>query len=300
MPLQPALFGIASLMAALLLSHPASAVAPTCPDFPVSALRLFSMHPSIDEVSVTRAEMNRLAVKIGVSATERALHPLMLMTANIDAHVTVQNRAIQVTGGIAPAYCDAPTMVAIAFGVVGRNAFLLREATDDPCVRHALLDHYAEHSRALDKQVELFIREQRRNVGLRLEKLKQTAAPDPTSANKEFEVRLWPVLKDMIQQFKDQMRGSGQKSRNEIDSVEKLDQLRSACRGEIRDMEQSLTAPERTTVWVPLRMLLHRVRSQLSKKPTWQIVGGGRELVVAGDGWRDPEHRDQFTATTRG
>ena len=205
------------------------------------------MHPSVDEVSVTRAELDRLAVKIGVSAAERALHPLMLMTANIDAHVTVQNRAIQVTGGTAPAYCDAPTMVAIAFGVVGRNAFLLREAADDRCVRHTLLDHYAEHSRALDKQVELFIREQRWNIGVRLEKLKQTAAPDPVSANKEFEVGLWPVLKDMIQQFKDQMRDSRQKSRNEIDSAEKLDKLRSACGGKIRKIERSLTAPERTT-----------------------------------------------------
>jgi len=193
----------------------------------------------IDEYSITLSEMDRIANQIGMSATERAVHPLMLMTAEIDAHVAVQNRIIEVGNGKGLAYCDAPTSVAVAFGVVKRNVFLLREAAAEPCVRHTLLDHSAEHSRALDGEVELFIRQQRESTGMRLRELKQTAASDWVSANSAFEADLWSIVKDMVKQFKNQMKRS-RPNRQEIDSVEELNKLRSACEGKVHEMEEKL------------------------------------------------------------
>lgn len=115
----------------------------------------------------------------------------MLMTAGIDAHVSVQNRTLEIGSGDGLVFCDAPTSVAVAFGVVGRKVFLLRDAAAESCVRHALSDHYAAHSSAVDDEVQLFIRQQREEIGTRLRELKQTAAPDPVSANSAFETSLW-------------------------------------------------------------------------------------------------------------
>ncbi len=242
MPLRPTLLSIASLMT-LLLSYSACAD-PTCPDLPSSTLRLFSMHPKIDEYVVTLSEMDRIAAEIGMSAKERALHPLMLMTAEIDAHVAVQNRTIEVGSGDGLAYCDAPTSVAVAFGVVGRKVFLLQDAAAEPCVRHALLDHYAEHSSAFDGEVQVFIRQRREEIGRRLRELKQTAAPDPVPANSAFEADLWSIVRDMIAQFKTQMKNSQQRAGDKIDSVKQISKLRNACGGKVHEMEQKFTTPK--------------------------------------------------------
>ena len=242
MPLRPTLLSIASLMT-LFLSYSACAALP-CPDLPISTLRLFSMHPKIDEYLVTLSEMDRIAAEIGVSATERAVHPLMLMTAEIDAHVAVQNRTVEVGNGDGLAFCDVPTSVAVAFGVVGRKVFLLRDAAAEPCVRHALLDHYAAHGSAFDGEVQLFIRQRREEIGTRLRELKQTASPDPVSANSAFEAALWSIVKDMIAQFKTQMKNSRQRTSEKIDSMERLNKLRKACGGKVREMEKKLPIPE--------------------------------------------------------
>ena len=240
MPLRPTLLSIASLMT-FLVSYSACAALP-CPDVPASTLRLFSMYPKLDEYVTTLGEMDRIAAEIGVTAKERAVHPLMLMTAEIDAHVAVQNRTIEVGNGDGLAYCDAPTSVEVAFGVVGRKVYLLRDAAAEPCVRQALLDHYATHSSAFDAEVQLFIRQQREEIGTRLRELKQTAAPDPVSANSAFEAGLWSIVRDMIAQFKTQMKGSGHKDGQEIDK-----KLRNACGGKVYEMEQKLTPLKATT-----------------------------------------------------
>jgi hypothetical protein len=192
----------------------------------------------VGEYSVTVSEMDRIAGRIGVSATERAVHPLMLMAADIDAHVTVQNQTIKVNNGNGLAYCDAPTSVEVAFGVVGRKVFLLREAAADPCVRRALLDHYGEHSRALDTDVAHFITQHRDKIGARLHELKQTAASDPASANKAFEVNLWPIVQHLIGEFKKQIKSSRERTISQIDSIKHLKRLRNECGGKINEMEQ--------------------------------------------------------------
>ena len=190
----------------------------------------------IDEYSITLSEMDRIANQIGVSATERAVHPLMLMTADIDAHVAMQNRIIEVGNGDGLAYCDAPPSVVVSFGVVGRKVFLLRE----PCVRHALLDHYAEHSRALDSEVDLFIRQQRENIGIRLGELKQTAAPDQVSAIRAFTAGLWSILRDVLTKFKQNMADARPEVSQKIDSNEQMGKLQIACDGNLRELEQKI------------------------------------------------------------
>jgi hypothetical protein len=247
MPFRPTLLIIATLIAVLLISCSAS-VALTCQDFPISKLRLLSTQPrGTDEYLITRGEMDRIAAEIGVSATERAVHPLMLMTAEIDTHIAVQNRIIEIGNGKGPAYCDAPTSVAVAFGVVKRNVFLLREAAAEPCVRHALLEHYAEHSRALDREVELFIHQRREDLGMRLRELKQTAATDRVSANRAFEAGLWSRLREFLKEFKQERVRARPKIDQEIDSVERLNKLRDACAGRVHEMEQKLPFLKATT-----------------------------------------------------
>ncbi len=235
----------------MLLPSCCVSAAPPCPDLPPSTLRLFSAQPMLDEYSIILGEMDRVASQIGMSATERAVHPLMLMTAEIDAHVAVQNRIIEVGNGKGLAYCDAPTSVVVAFGVVKRTVFLLREAAAEPCVRHTLLDHSAEHSRALDGEVELFIRQQRERTSVRLRELRQTAAPDWVSANSAFEAGLWPIVKDVVKQFKSQMKHSRNKNRQDMDSVEELNKLWDACGGKVHEMEEKLRPVLKATTSPP-------------------------------------------------
>ena len=234
----------AGIVAILLTFAPAFATT-TCGNLPVSKFRLLTEQASgIDEYPVNRDEMDRIAVRLGVTNKERQVHPLMLMAAELDAHVAVQHRAVEVDTSDGPAFCDAPTSVVVAFGAVRRKVYLLQKAAADPCVRRALLAHYSEHSRALDREVQLFIHNQSGVVGMRVQMLKQRAALDILSANKAVEAGVWSIVKNMVTDFKHEMIQARQTMSEEIDSPERLDELRDACSGKIRKMENDMIPPE--------------------------------------------------------
>jgi hypothetical protein len=237
------LLKIASIAAILFFPLAARATS-TCPQFPASTLRLFSAQPITGEYAITHSEMDRIANRLGVSQTERAIHPLMLMTAEIDAHIAIQNRTVEFHNGNGLAYCDTPTSVVVTFGVVERKVFFLQEAASDPCVHRALLDHYAEHRRALDDETEPFIRQYRDNIGTRIQELNETASPDPVVANGELERGLWSIIRDVIDQFKIEIKNPQQIAGQQIDSAAQINRLRNACGGKLHQMERELAAPE--------------------------------------------------------
>jgi hypothetical protein len=234
---QPLLLIARLLLMVLVPVRPAfSALA--CRNLPESTLRLHSAQPiETEEQSATLSEMDRIALEIGVSAAAQAAHPLMLIINELGTQVSVRHRTIGTRGDGELAYCDAPKSVEFALGLVGREVFLEEHAAADPCVRNVLLEHDAEHHRALRKAIEVFVERRREELLARLQELKRTPAPDRASAINTLESGLKSFIVTMVKEFKDDM----ERSREDVDTPRRLQELRNACGGKVRELEQQLT-----------------------------------------------------------
>lgn len=227
---------LSTFVAASVAAWPTSA-APVCRDLPATELRIFyAQPPKSPELSMTKAEMDRLADADKISAEARAAHPLMLIVAELGAKVHVEHRTIAVRYDGATAYCDAPTSVDLGLGTFGRKVVLWREAAADSCVKQALLRHYEEHSRALDNKTEDFVHQRYQEFALGLRDLKYKPYPDRQTAVRGFETGLRAFLRTMINRFDAEI----DRSRRDIDTAERLEALRNACGARIREMEHQL------------------------------------------------------------
>lgn len=243
MSLRPILLGIAVLIMALSISRCASA-GPSCGNLSASKLRVIPERASgIEEYVVSRNQMDRLAIKLGISKAERQVHPLMLMAVDIDAHVAVQHEPTEVRNDNRPIYCETPISVVVAFGVVKRRVYLLRQAATDHCIKHALLDHYAQHSQALDREVALFVQKKRKEIDTQLRELKQRTTADQAPAQQTFKAGLWSIIRNVVEEFKQDMSNERPRISREVDSTKRLNELRNACGGGVREMEQILYNP---------------------------------------------------------
>ena len=237
--MQPLLL-IAPLLLMVLLPVGPAFSALACRDLPGSKLRLHSAQPiKTEEQSATRSEIDRIGLENGVSSAAQAAHPLMLLANELGTEVSVLHRTIEARNGGELAYCDAPKSVEFRLGIVGRKVFLEEHAAADPCVRRALLEHEAEHRRALDKSVITFLQKRREELVERRRELKQTPAPDRTSAINALEAGLKSFFVTMVREFKNDM----ERSREGVDTPRRLQKLRNACGGKVRELEQQLTAP---------------------------------------------------------
>jgi hypothetical protein len=218
----------------------AGAATPACRNLPGSKLRLYSTEPTtIEEHPVTPSELDRIAHEIGVSTAARTAHPLMLIIAEFDAQIAMLPRVVEARSDGGTVYCNAPSAVAIGLGVVRPRVFLIEAAAAEPCIRSALLDHAAEHSRALENAAKIFFQQQRETFAARLRELKQAPAPDQESAITAFKLGLKSFLAGMVKQFASEM----ERLPDEVDTPERLEALRDACGGKVREMEEELTEP---------------------------------------------------------
>jgi hypothetical protein len=180
--------------------------------------------------------MDRVAAAGKVSAEARAAHPLMLIIAELGVQVRVKHRTVAVRNNVGTVYCDAPISVDLGVGTFGRKLILLREAAADSCVRQALRHHYEEHSRALDEKAEEFVHHRYQELAARLHELKETPHPNRKAAIRAFEAGLrsfLPTTIDMLEAEIDHLRGA-------LDTPQRLEELRNACGGRIREMEHDL------------------------------------------------------------
>jgi hypothetical protein len=234
---QPLLL-IMPLLLIILLPVGSAFAAPTCGDLPSSKLLLHSAQPiETEERSATRSEIDRIGLEIGVSSAAQAAHPLMLLANELGTEVSVLHRTIEARNGGELAYCDAPKSVEFRLGIVGRKVFLEEHAAADPCVRNVLLEHEAEHNRALRKAIEVFVERRSEELLARLQELKQTPAPDRASAINALEAGLKSFFVTMVREFKNDM----ERSREGVDTPRRLQKLRNACGGKVRELEQQLT-----------------------------------------------------------
>jgi hypothetical protein len=224
------------LLFVLLIAGSASA-APACRNLPASKLRLYSAPPAAtEEFNATYGEIDRIARDLDVPAAERSVHPLMLITAEVETQVAIVPQIFEVRSGGELAYCNATAFVLVGFAVVGSKVFVIDTAAAVPCVRSALLDHAAEHGRALTSEIEAYIRRSRERFQARLRELKQTPAPDRASALNAFNSGLAAFLFDMVKRFK----GETEHLRESLDTPSRLQELRDSCRGMVGQMEQQV------------------------------------------------------------
>jgi hypothetical protein len=229
----------AALLFLLLLADSATA-ATACRNLPASTLRLYAVWPAApEEGSASYDEINRIARDLDLPAARRAIHPLMLITIQVDTHVAITPRILELRSDGEMLYCNAPTVVAVGFGVIRRRIILVDTAAAAPCVRGTLLAHAAEHSRALNSEVETFLRQIRDEFRARVKELKQTPAPDPASAVKAFNSGLATFLFNLVVRFKAQT----EPMQDALDTPSRLEELRNACGGKVRQMEQELISP---------------------------------------------------------
>jgi hypothetical protein len=227
-----------ALLFLLLLGDFATA-ATACRNVPASTLRLYTVWPAAtEEVSASYDEIDRIARDLDLPAARRAIHPLMLITIQVDTHVAITPRILELHGDGGMLYCNAPTVVAVGFGVIRQRIVLVDTAAAVPCVRGALLAHAAEHSRALNSEVETYVRQIREEFRARVKELKQTPAPDPPSAVKAFSSGLATFLFNLVVRFKAQAKPM----QDALDTPSRLEELRNACGGKVRQMEQELNS----------------------------------------------------------
>ena len=206
-----------------------SASAQECTDLPKSGLKVYRL--AVDQVTdhaVTRAEIESMVTAL---AGTPSTHPLMAIVDAIDTRVAVEHRIVERPQG----YCDAPEAVLLGLGVTRRKVFILREAAADPCVKAALLEHEAEHDRALGSAIHDFIQQHRPEFAQRLEQLKRQTARDRQAAASAFEAGLQMFLATMMKKFKEEKIGDIKLS---VDSVSRLAALSNACDGRLGELEK--------------------------------------------------------------
>jgi hypothetical protein len=226
-----------ALVFVLLFAGSASA-ATACRNLPASTLRLYSVQPAAtEEVSASYDEIDRIARDLDLPAARLGAHPLMLITMQVDTQVAITPRILELHSDGELLYCNAPTMVSVGFGIISRRIFLVDTAAAVPCVRSTLLAHAAEHSRALKTGLETYIRQIREEFRARVKALKQTPAPDPTSAVDAFNSGLAIFLFDLVTRFRAETRHL----QEAVDTPARLEAPRNSCGGKVRQMEHEVT-----------------------------------------------------------
>jgi len=222
-----ALFAVALLGIGGLFPQRASAE--ECTDLPKSSLKVYLL--AVDQVTdhaATRAEIESMVTAL---AGTPSTHPLMAIIDAIDTRVAVEHRIVERPQG----YCDAPESVLVGIGVTRRKVFILQEAAVDACVKAALLEHEAEHDRALGSAIHDFIQQHRPKFVQRLEELKRQSVRHHQTAARAFEAGLQMFLATMMKELKEEKIAEAKQS---VDSVSRLTALSSACDGRLGELEK--------------------------------------------------------------
>lgn len=233
---------VATLLFIVACANPVAAASPCHGSAESSSVRLIAVHPTAtEELSATREEMDHIAALIGATAASREVHPLMLIAAQAGTHVDVTHNVIKGAGaGGAPYFCDIPTSTAVFMGVFKRQAILYKKAAANPCVRRALIDHFDQHSKMLDRTIEVFIDKHRDELSRNVKALAEKPAPDEPSATGAFETGLAALVGPLYRKLERDVAHS----RLEAETPAALAQLRNACNGELQRLELDFTAPD--------------------------------------------------------
>ena len=234
------------VMAAFALLPVGALAADVCDDAARAApVRLVAEHPtSSDEQGVTRDDMGHIADQLGASSAIREAHPLMLSIAEVGTQVEIDHRTISANDpnpNHQGYVCDVPTSVVVIVGAFKGRIILNREAAAVSCVRDVLLEHHAQHRRALDAQIEVFVAEHSDSIARNIRELMRERAPDQEAATQAFERGVALLVGALYREFEFAV----ERSRQEADSPVALAQLRNACDGQLRQLEQKVTAPGR-------------------------------------------------------
>ena len=231
---------ISFIVSKLLLTSIAALATPYCGELPDSELRFYIAEPtSPKEYTVSPAELDVIAKKFSASSVDRTAHPLMLMLGTLAVDIAVNHHTVAVQKNGSTAYCDAPTAVSVRVGTIDRRVFLLRDAAADSCVRRTLLQHYDEHSRALDDELRAFVENHRSDVASRLRGLKQVLHHERTAATKAFERGAGSLVVELFKRVESEIH----RTKAQIDTPERLEALRNACDGKVRQIEQEIATP---------------------------------------------------------
>ena len=231
---------LAAIVTALALANTAAAT-PSCADVSDAlTVGLVAAHPTTtEELTATREEMDAIAVQIGATSEMRNAHPLLLIVAQAGTHVEIAHRVIERQDAQGVAYvCDVPRSVDVIIGAFKRRVILHREAAADGCIRQALLDHMAQHSRVLDAHIDLFVDEHRDELAREIQALTHRAAADEATATHAFETGVAALVGSLYRQFEAEV----EQSRLEADTPQALEQLGQACGERLRRLERKTRA----------------------------------------------------------
>lgn len=144
-----------------------AAAASSCEDLAQrSTVNLIARHSAdFDQQTATYDEMDRLAVQLGIPATTREAHPLMLIIAQAGTDVEMAHQTIESHSAVGNAsFCDAPPSVLVTIGAFKSRIILHRSAAADSCIRQALLKHLLQHKHVLDKTIDSFVEAHRNGL----------------------------------------------------------------------------------------------------------------------------------------
>ncbi len=114
---------------------------------------------------------------------------------------------------------------------------MTRQAAADGCLRAALLRHEADHYRILDNAIDSYFRQRRDQINRGFAAATEKLAPTREGAAQMFEADLTAFLRRMVREFeKQELSGI----RRGADTAANLAALRSACGGEVNELEKHL------------------------------------------------------------
>ena len=220
-----------------LALHMVSSVLPASPTFassvcsalPSSSLRLYDIKTvAVEEVLVPAAALDAAAIP-----DERLVsrHTMMLTSVDLAALSQITHRIIPQSDGT---FCDAPSLVSLGFGISRRVAYLARDAAADACVRAAMLDHEAAHTKLLEETIDRFIDRQGDSLQRGMLALKQMPAPTASLAQVRWEAGVQFLTTDARRQLRDELRAAIARA----DDALSLAALEDSCDGKLRLLQE--------------------------------------------------------------
>jgi len=216
------------LMVPGVLSARLALAAPACSELPPSTLRLYDIKAAtVEEVLVSAATLSAASSPDGRLISR---HTMMLTGGDLAVLSQITHRVIPQADG---SFCDTPSLVNLGFGLSHRIAYLARDAAADACVRAAMLDHEAIHTRLLEETVDRFIDRQREPLQQGMLALKQTPAPTAQLARARWEEGLQALTVAAGRQLGDELRTAIARA----DDALSLAALEDSCGGKLRRLQ---------------------------------------------------------------
>lgn len=197
-------------------------------------------YDGLQEVPVPTNDLDRLAIHNNVDAEMRNAHPLILIVPSLAFQIFVDDQVVQIGSQI---FCAAPRDVQIRVGLKKYTIYIEKRAHEDACARVALIQHARLHLDMDNESILKFITEIKDPLLEELKQLKKSPSGNEGTALEKFKKGVSIFLLQATAGFSQERPQFHAK----IDAPSEISNLRAACNGRIKSLEDEESVPGRET-----------------------------------------------------